>query len=222
MAFSTAGDMARFADALYKDRLLRRDMRERLWTGVTERADGDEYGYGAHIEHYNGRRIVWHGGGAPGVTNRFEMFPDDDTTVVVLSNIDTEPELITNKLREWLSAQRSPRAPPHASPVLTLSLRPAQANAAVGDELAFELVVSNAGGTAHASVIDFEVKDASGRKVGQHIVADQKLGASQSRTFRFSWTPVEKGPFRVDAGVFGPGWASKLVFDEGLAVIQAR
>jgi len=221
MAFSTVGDMGRFAEALYRNKLLQRDMRERLWTGVTERADGVEYGYGARIEHYNGRRIVWHGGGAPGVTNRFEMYPDEGIAVVVLSNIDTEPELITNKLREWLSPRGPSLAPMSAPPKLTLSVRGPRAITASASELAFELVVSNAGGAAHATVVDFEIKDEAGRKVEQQFVADQKLEALQSRTFRFCWTPKEKGQFRIDAGVFGPGWAGKLAFEEGLALVQA-
>lgn len=220
MAFSTVGDMGRFASALYRDSLLRRDVRERLWTGVTERADGVEYGYGARIEHYNGRRIVWHGGGAPGVTNRFELFPDEGVAVVVLSNIDTEPELITNKLREWLFPRLPSMPPTTEPPKLTLSIRPPHPTTASGSELAFELVVSNAGGTAHATIVDLEIKDEAGRKVEQQIVADQKLEAFQSRTFRFSWTPKEKGPFRIDAGVFGVGWRGKLAFEESLAVVQ--
>ncbi|KQV88297.1 serine hydrolase [Pelomonas sp. Root1237] len=220
MAFATVGDMARFADALYRGRLLRRDLVEQFWTGVTEQPDGVEYGYGAHVERYNGRRVVWHGGGAPGATNRFEMFPDEDVTVVVLSNIDTEPELITSKLREWLSARR-PAAPQTAPPpLLALSVQPVQAALAPGDEAAFDLVVANRGGPAHAVVVNFEVKDEAGNKVGQQFFADQKLDTLQTRTFRFTWAPKEKGRYRIGAGVFGPGWGSKLLVEDSLAVVQ--
>jgi hypothetical protein len=34
------------------------------------------------------------------------MFPDEGLTIVVLVNVDTEPELIVIKLREWLSPRR--------------------------------------------------------------------------------------------------------------------
>jgi hypothetical protein len=127
MAFSTAGDMARFADALYHGRLLSASLLQQFWTGVTGQPDGVEYGYGARIERYNGRRIVWHGGGAPGVTNRFEMVPHDGMAVVVLSNCDTEPEIIANKLREWLSPCRQVLTPVPSPPDLVLSARQGRA-----------------------------------------------------------------------------------------------
>jgi hypothetical protein len=190
---------------------------------VTEQPDGVEYGYGARIEHHNGRRIVWHGGGAPGATNRFEMVPAEGLTIVVLSNVDTEPALIANKLREWLSA-KYPAASPVSSttPDMALSVRPVEATTAAGTEATIELQVSNRGPTAHAAVIDLEIKDQDGRQVEQQFIADQRLAAGQERTFRFTWTPNSKGRYRVDAGVFGAGWSSKLLFLEGLATIDVR
>jgi CubicO group peptidase (beta-lactamase class C family) len=223
MAYSTAGDMTRFAEALYRGRLLHPDLLERFWTGVTEQPDGVEYGYGARIERRAGRRIVWHGGGAPGVTNRFEMVPAEGLTIVVLANVDTEPELVANKLREWLSpAQPAAVAEAAAPPELILSVRPAQAAVGAGQEAAIELQVANRGGTAHAVVVDLEIKDEAGRKVEQQFVADQRLGASQTRAYRFVWRPASPGRYQVGAGVFGPGWNPRLKFEDGLAAIEAR
>lgn len=61
------------------------------------------YGYGFIVKHYNGARIVGHGGGWVGITNKFEMYPDLGYTVVILSNIDSDPNAIAARLREWLT-----------------------------------------------------------------------------------------------------------------------
>lgn len=104
MAYSTGPDMVRFHSALTGHRLLRGDTLERLWTGVTdEPGRGSKYAYGASVAHYNGMRIVSHGGGWKGVTNHFDMYPDLGYTVVVLSNYDDDPTAIAYRLREWLT-----------------------------------------------------------------------------------------------------------------------
>lgn len=222
MAFSTASDMVRFANALQGGRLLRRDLLDQFWTGVTEQPDGVEYGLGARIEQHDGRRIVWHGGGSPGVTNRFEMVPAEGLAIVVLSNVDTEPELIVNKLREWLAPKPSPSSPPPAAPELALSVRVAEAPPASGGPATIDVQVSNQGGTAHAVLVDLEIKDEAGHKVEQQFVADQRIGASASRSFRFLWQPPSPGRYRLDAGVFGPGWQPRLKFEQGLATVEVR
>jgi len=223
MAFSTAGDMVRFAAALNDGQLLRSDTLDRFWTGVTEGPDEVEYGYGARIERREARRFVWHGGGAPGVTNRIEMVPAEGLTVVVLANVDTEPELIAYKLREWLSPRNqssSPPAPP--PPDLALSVSPAEAIASANADTDIELQVSNHGGTAHAALVDLEIKDENGQKIEQQIVADQRLDGAKTKTFHFHWTPASNGHYHVSAGVFGPGWSSKLLFVDRLGTIDVR
>jgi hypothetical protein len=70
-------------------------------------------------------------------------------------------------------------------------------------------------------VVNFEIKDQAGAKVEQQFVADQRLGASETRVFRFVWTPKAKGRFQISGGVFGPGWGSKLKFVDELATVDA-
>lgn len=107
-AYSTGPDMVRFHAALTGLRLLRGDTLERLWTGVAEEPGrGSKYAYGASVARYNGTRIVSHGGGWKGITNRLEMYPDLGYTVVVLSNYDDDPAAIAYKLREWLTQGHS-------------------------------------------------------------------------------------------------------------------
>lgn len=103
-AYSNGEDMVRFQQALTRGVLLRPSSLTTVWTGVTgEEGSETTYGYGAQITHYNGARIVWHGGGWKGITNHFDMYPDLGYTVVILSNYDNDPQEIAFKLREWIT-----------------------------------------------------------------------------------------------------------------------
>jgi CubicO group peptidase (beta-lactamase class C family) len=66
-AYSTAGDLLKFDEALRNHRLLGAEMTARLWAGGARNA---HYGYGFELGRYNRTRIVGHGGGWFGVTDR--------------------------------------------------------------------------------------------------------------------------------------------------------
>ena len=55
------------------------------------------------MKEYNGTRIVGHGGGWLGITNKYDTYPDLGYSVVILNNIDSDPNAIAFKLREWLA-----------------------------------------------------------------------------------------------------------------------
>ena len=219
MAFATARDMSRFADALRDGRLVGKPVLDQLWNGVTEERDGSEYGYGAHIDSYDGERIVWHGGGAPGVTNRFEIYPDRGTSVVVLTNYDGDPDIITNKLREWLSTAAPGTDHSEAQPKLDIGVAPSTLKATAGKDVRIDVLVTNSGGIAHSAVVDLEIKDSAGAKVDQQITGDQKLSGGK-RLFSYIWKPKAPGRFTISAGVFSSGWSSKLIFVDDAAQIE--
>jgi CubicO group peptidase (beta-lactamase class C family) len=223
-AYSTGADMTRFQMALTHHTLLRAQSLTTLWTGVTEEPGRNaEYGYGAYISQYNGTRIVWHGGGWQGITNQFDMYPEMGYTVVVLSNYDDDPAAIANKLREWLTqgtAQERPASP--APPALTLSAGVSSSTVTAGSPITITVTVQNSGGTAHASVIDMEIKDAKGAKTNQQFALGQKIEAGQTRTYSYSWVPTTAGRYTVDIGAFGPGWNPKYRFESGVASITVR
>ena len=109
LGYSTAGDLVRFATALHDRRLLRADSLEAVWTGVMDYTEADsKYGYGFIVKRYNGVRIVGHGGGWVGITNKFDTYPDLGYTVVILTNIDSDPNAVAFKLREWLTQGGGP------------------------------------------------------------------------------------------------------------------
>jgi CubicO group peptidase (beta-lactamase class C family) len=223
-AYSTGEDMTRFYMALIQHKLLSKPSLETLWTGVTEDPDrNDEYGYGAQIAHYNGTRIVGHGGGWKGVTNQFDMYPELGYTVVILSNYDDDPAIIANKLREWLTQGTSTgQTLPSTPPVITMAAEISSARVTKDSPITIAVTVKNSGGTAHASVVDMEVKDASGTKVNQQFTMGQRIEAGQCRTYTYSWTPTHAGTYTVDIGAFGTGWTPKYRFESSATTITVQ
>lgn len=225
-AYSTGPDMTRFHQALSSHKLLGKPALETLWTGVTEQPDREvQYGYGAQIERYNGARIVWHGGGWKGVTNQFDLYPELGYTVVILSNIDNEPALIANRLREWLTQGTAPTDETNRSSRPSLLMVAADASShrtVIGRPITITVTVKNSGGTAHASIVDMEIKDAKGEKANQQYTMGQRIEADRTRTYTYVWTPTAAGTYTLDAGVFGPGWRTKHRFEKGLATITVE
>jgi hypothetical protein len=71
-AYSTLGDLLRFAQALLAHKLLSAAMSNTVLTGKVNigrpgPARVSKYGYGFKDEQINGVRIIGHGGGAPGI-----------------------------------------------------------------------------------------------------------------------------------------------------------
>lgn len=223
-AYSTGEDMTKFQMALIHHKLLSKQSLETLWAGVTEEPNrGADYGYGAYIERYNGSRIIWHGGGWKGITNQFDMYPELGYTVVILSNYDDDPAAIANKLREWLTQGTTKvEIISPTSPVLAVTAEVSSSHIPKGSPVTIKVTVKNSGGTAHASVIDIEVKDASSAKVNQQFTMGQRIEAGQTRTYTYSWTPTLAGKYTVDIGAFGPGWTPKYRFESGAATVTVN
>lgn len=60
-----------------------------------------KYGYGLSDKELNGKHIVGHNGGAPGIGANFDMFPELGYTAVVLTNYDPSAmSPVVTKLRE--------------------------------------------------------------------------------------------------------------------------
>lgn len=86
-AYSTAGDMAGFAEALLECRLLDAAHTALVTTGKVA-ARGGRYGYGFADYTVDGVRYFGHGGGAPGISGDLRIYPDSRYTAVALANLD--------------------------------------------------------------------------------------------------------------------------------------
>jgi CubicO group peptidase (beta-lactamase class C family) len=112
LGYATALDLVRFQQALTHHVLLDSASLTQVWTGVQRYSEpNSQYGFGFIVTPYNGTRIIGHGGGWMGITNKFDMYPDLGYTVVILSNIDCDPNVLAFRLREWLTAGRARALP---------------------------------------------------------------------------------------------------------------
>jgi D-alanyl-D-alanine carboxypeptidase len=103
LGYSTAEDLAKFHHALLSHKLINAESLKTVWTGRMDYHENSKYAYGFAVKEYNGARIVGHGGGWLGITNKMDMYPDLGLTVVILNNIDSDPNALAFKLREWLT-----------------------------------------------------------------------------------------------------------------------
>jgi CubicO group peptidase (beta-lactamase class C family) len=86
---STALDLLKWTDALGHGRVLKPESLRAMWS-PSRLADGTpiDYGLGTRLGALAGHRMVGHTGNGGGFKNALLFFPDDDLTVVVLSNTD--------------------------------------------------------------------------------------------------------------------------------------
>lgn len=88
---STVGDLLKFDQALRQNRLLSPDMTRIVTTGKVHPAqfpEGTKYAYGFGEKVVDGKRMIGHNGGAPGMNAELDMHIDTGYTVVVLANCD--------------------------------------------------------------------------------------------------------------------------------------
>jgi CubicO group peptidase (beta-lactamase class C family) len=216
-AYSTVGDLLKFERALLTHKLLSAKTTTLLWTGSAQNA---RYGSGFELSRYNKARIIGHGGGWFGVTNRMEFYPDLGYAVVVLSNYDSDPVAIANKLREWLTQSPSNAVP--TPPAFTLTVAVSPETAVPGEPLKIVVTLKNAGGEAEEKLIDMEVKDASGAKAEQQFTPGQSFDAGETKAYTYTWTPTKPGVYAVDVGIFGDNWSTKHIFINSAATITVR
>lgn len=80
---STVDDLLIWARALDADSLISRASSEQMIDAAR-----NNYGFGWEIRTWHNRRMIGHAGSGPGFSNMVARFPDDDLTIIVLSNSD--------------------------------------------------------------------------------------------------------------------------------------
>lgn len=87
---STASDLVRYGSAYLTHDLLQPETVRMMWT--SQRTRGGEatgYGIGWFVGDVDGRRQVWHTGGAVGGSTILLIWPDDHVVVSILTNLET-------------------------------------------------------------------------------------------------------------------------------------
>ena len=110
--YSTADDLARFADALVGNRILNRDLTAQVLTGYIDADYGGRDGYGFETRVVNGVKIAGHRGTLAGSSNQVEFYPNIGYVLVVLGNTDSGTEAIASHVHGLVDI---------IGPVITLS-----------------------------------------------------------------------------------------------------
>jgi CubicO group peptidase (beta-lactamase class C family) len=99
--YSTVEDLYRWGQALNGGKLLHTETLKRMAVPVWE-----HYGYGWELYTMHGHRVVAHSGGIPGYISNFARLPDDDTVIILLSNLGSAASLpMTENLAAILFGQ---------------------------------------------------------------------------------------------------------------------
>ncbi len=102
--YSTVEDLLRFSVALRQNKLLSPEMTDTALTGKVEYTTTRKYAYGFANDIVNGKRIVFHDGGANGISAEFDFYPDAGYTIIVLSNYDhPAARPVVKKMQEVIS-----------------------------------------------------------------------------------------------------------------------
>lgn len=108
--YSTVEDMLRFSFALRGNKLLSKKYTDIVTTGKVEVAGPDrKYAYGFGDNVIDGRHIVGHNGGGPGIGANFDMFPEIGYTAVILSNFSAPTMIpVVKKVRDLIPTSSAP------------------------------------------------------------------------------------------------------------------
>ena len=101
--YSTVEDLLHFSIALQQNKLLSPKLTETVLTGKVGYTTTRKYAYGFANDIVNGQRIIFHDGGANGISAEFDFYPDAAYTFIVLSNYDhPAARPIVTKVQELL------------------------------------------------------------------------------------------------------------------------
>ncbi|MDQ3518808.1 MAG: beta-lactamase family protein [Gemmatimonadota bacterium] len=103
---STVNDLALFAAALLEHRLLGAAMTTRVLSARVPMDDGGKRAYGFEVYEWSGTRFIGHGGNYWGTMTQLDIYPDDGSVVVILSNNDASGgEAVRNWTRRTLTSR---------------------------------------------------------------------------------------------------------------------
>jgi D-alanyl-D-alanine carboxypeptidase len=86
---STVGDLAKWDAALASEKILSIANKTAAWT--PQKLNGGKmttYGLGWYVDLYQGHKVIGHGGQTSGFSASIQRFPDDQLTVIILTNTD--------------------------------------------------------------------------------------------------------------------------------------
>ncbi|QPQ55843.1 beta-lactamase family protein [Allosphingosinicella flava] len=105
-AYSTAGDLIKFAHSFRSGKVVGRPMLQTMksWhvDNLPPGAPTQGYGYGLGLLRVGGHELFGHNGGTPGAGAQIDMLDDPGLTIVVLTNIDAVQREVSGLVRNAL------------------------------------------------------------------------------------------------------------------------
>jgi len=91
--YSSVEDLLKWDRALYAEKLVKKETLAAAFApGVLLDGKALDYGFGWRLDQFNGHRRVMHTGSTSGFRNVIQRYPDDNFTVIILTN-RAEPEV---------------------------------------------------------------------------------------------------------------------------------
>ena len=102
--YSSVMDLAKWDKTLYNTPLVRKKTQQMAFTpNILPDGTNSEYGFGWRISDYRGRLCYHHSGSTIGFRNEIQRFPQQKTTVIVLTNRDNaDPKAIAEKIADMI------------------------------------------------------------------------------------------------------------------------
>ena len=91
--YSNVQDLYQWNQALNSEQLLPRAIIDQMFTPYADTGDSEEYdayGYAWFLNEHKGHAVVYHGGSIDGFTSILAHHPDEEVTIILLSNTDRE------------------------------------------------------------------------------------------------------------------------------------
>jgi hypothetical protein len=165
------------------------------------------------VDRLFGRTRIHHDGQFPGFRSDYERFADDKLTVIILANADNESvESLAIKVAGFYK-------PSLTLPPFTLTAEVLHQPVAKGMPVTVRIDAKDDGHAAPDTLVEMEIWDSVVKSVYKDHKQNQDFGAGQSNNYGFSWTPVERGTYTVNIGVYGPKWMPSYAWKENAATI---
>lgn len=121
------------------------------------------------------------------------------------------------------TSTRTPTATPSAAPSFGNATTVSPSTVARGGSAAISVKLTDAAGSLTDGIVDIEVYNSAGQKVGQTFSGGQSFGPNQSAMYTYAWTaPGTSGTYTVKLGVFGRNWYPLYYWDNGAATIGVQ
>lgn len=93
------------------------------------------------------------------------------------------------------------------TPTFTSSAAANPAAVNTGQNTAITATLQCIGGSLSGGIVDVEVYNSEGAKVGQQFWTGESLTAGQQKNYVYNWTaPATAGTYTIHVGIFGPDW----------------